>query len=133
MRRVFVCAVAALTLACSAEPPGDDEEAVGVSQQPISSMSRDAIIARAKPAMGYSYWWAHGAWRTDGTQKGSCSGSCPSCSHSGSYGADCSGFVAKVWQVPNDIDVTKDAHPYSTYHFRNQSNEWSTINRSDAA
>jgi MYXO-CTERM domain-containing protein len=118
-------------LGCSAESGQHEQADLGFSQQPISVMSRDAIIARAKTGVGYSYWWAHGAWRLDGTQHGSCSGGCPSCSHSGSYGADCSGFVAKVWQVPNDIAVDDDAHPYSTYHFKNQSNQWSSISRSD--
>ena len=59
------------------------------------------IFARAKLGVGYSYYWGHGSWRDDGTIPGSCSGSCPSCSHTGQYGADCSGFIAKVWQVPS--------------------------------
>ena len=60
-----------------------------------------AWIARlARLGVGYSYWWGHGAWRSDGTQHGTCTGSCPACSHTGGYGADCSGFVAKCWQIP---------------------------------
>ena len=62
--------------------------------------------------------------------KGYCSGSCPSCSHSGSYGADCSGYVAKIWQVPSSNDnVAQDSHPYSTWNFDNQSVSWHTISR----
>src|SRR5262249_39357532 len=70
-------------------------------------MTRDQIIQRGRMATNptggghYSYWWGHGRWRTDGKYQGSCSGSCPSCTHYGSYGADCSGFVAKTWQVPS--------------------------------
>lgn len=86
--------------------------------------SRDQLIQRAQPAAGYSYWWGHGCWRTDGQDRGSCSGSCPSCTHGGSKGADCSGFVGKVWQVPNASPVTQDSHPYSTWNFENQSDHW---------
>jgi len=96
------------------------------------AMTRDQIIARGKGVVGFSYWWGHGRWSTTSTAHGSCSGSCPSCSHSGSYGADCSGFVAKAWQVPSAISVTTDAHPYSTYYFDNYSYHWSTISRSSA-
>src|SRR5262252_6650349 len=48
------------------------------------------IFARAKLGVGYSYYWGHGSWRSDMTQLGSCVGSCPSCTHTGQYGADCS-------------------------------------------
>lgn len=95
-------------------------------------MTRDQIIGMARPAMPYSYWWGHGRWRLDGLDPGLCSGSCPSCTHQGSYGADCSGFVAKAWQVPSPISVTTDAHPYSTFHFQNTSYHWSSISRSSA-
>ena len=94
--------------------------------------TRQELIDRATPAVGYSYWWGHGCWRTDGQQKGSCSGSCPNCSHSGHYGADCSGFVAKVWQVPSASDVTDDAHPYSTRNFRYDETYWTRIDRANA-
>ncbi len=95
-------------------------------------MSRDEIINMAKSGVSYSYYWGHGSWRTDGTQHGSCSGSCPDCTHSGSYGADCSGFVAKVWQVPSPSPVSTNSHPYSTYNFRYESQHWSQVSRSDA-
>lgn len=58
-------------------------------------------IARAKAAMGFSYFWGGGAWVEQGpssSTRGSCTGSCPNCTHRGSYGADCSGLVAKAWQ-----------------------------------
>ena len=79
--------------------------------------------------MGYSYYWGHGSWGTDGRNHGSCSGSCPSCTHTGSYGADCSGFVAKVWQIPSASPVTTDRHPYSTYNFVNSTTHWSRVAR----
>ena len=55
--------------------------------------SPDNAIARAKAAVGFSYYWGGGAWLASGPSSstaGSCTGSCPSCSHSGKYGADCS-------------------------------------------
>ncbi len=93
--------------------------------------ARDAAIARAQTGVGFSYWWGHGRWLASGAtsqNKGYCSGSCPNCSHSGSYGADCSGYVAKVWRVPgNNVDLSTDAHPYSTYNFNNETTHWSPI------
>ncbi len=87
------------------------------------------IFTLARSAVGYSYYWGHGSWRTDGSDHGSCSGSCPSCSHTGRYGADCSGFVAKVWQIPSASAVTTDLHPYSTYNFVNSTTRWSRVSR----
>lgn len=95
-------------------------------------MSRDEIIDLARTGVDYSYWWGHDQWRHDGTQLGSCSGSCPNCTHSGSYGADCSGYVAKVWQVPSPIDITTYSHPYSTESFRYASHHWDQVSRADA-
>lgn len=107
----------------------------GSSSGGTSSAGRDGAIARAKTAMGFSYWWGHARFATSGatsSNKGSCSGSCPSCSHSGSYGGDCSGLAGKVWQVPasSNSDMTKDYHPYSTASFVNSTSQWSIISRS---
>jgi uncharacterized protein YgiM (DUF1202 family) len=97
------------------------------------STGPDRAISRAQSGVGFSYWWGHGRWRADGptsSTRGSCSGSCPSCSHSGSYGADCSGYVAKVWSVPSsNTELTTDAHPYSTYNFYNEQTHWRRISR----
>jgi uncharacterized protein YraI len=98
-----------------------------------SSSVNEAAIARAKSGTGFSYWWGHGRLRTEGptaANKGSCSGSCPNCSHSGSYGADCSGYVAKVWEVPaSNDDITVDSHPYSTSNFNDDTGLWKTVAR----
>ena len=83
------------------------------------AMSPDNAIARAKAAVGFSYYWGGGAWLPGGptsSTKGSCSGSCPSCSHSGKYGADCSGLVAKAWQFGTKA-LESNSHPYSTASF----------------
>jgi hypothetical protein len=94
------------------------------------AVGADGIFALAKLAVGYSYYWGHGSWRDDGATVGSCSGSCPSCTHTGQYGADCSGFVAKVWQVPSASPITLDAHPFSTENFYNDQVYWTQIPRS---
>jgi hypothetical protein len=94
-----------------------------------------AALDRAKAGVGFSYWWGHGRYRPEGPDSstaGSCSGGCPSCTHSGSYGGDCSGFVAKVWQVPSsNDDLTVDSHPYSTANFYEDTSQWSTIPQGD--
>lgn len=89
-----------------------------------------AIFERARAGVGYSYFWGHGAWREDGTQRGTCTGSCPSCSHTGAYGADCSGFIAKVWQVPRPSALDDDQHPYTTQNFYNDQTHWRPVQRS---
>ena len=110
-------------------------EQLGTTEQAISVTE---IISRAQSGVGFSYWWGHGRWVPTGatsTNKGTCTGSCPGCSHTGaSNGADCSGYVAKVWQVPAyNTDITRDSHPYSTDHFRNRTDlEWVRISRGTA-
>lgn len=94
-------------------------------------------VQRAKSAVGGTYWWGHGRWfpfGQGGSNGGSCSGSCPNCSHSGSTGADCSGYVAKLWQVPSsNTSLTTDLHPYSTLSFKGSSSQWRTVDRGSAA
>jgi len=100
---------------------------------PANPGGREAALGRARAGVGFSYWWGHGRWLPAGpssSTRGSCTGSCPSCRHSGSNGADCSGFVGKVWQVPaGNNDLARDSHPYSTWNFYNQRNEWRVIDR----
>jgi hypothetical protein len=100
----------------------------------IAANTRDGAIQRAKSGVGASYWWGHGRWIPFGANPGSCAGSCPSCSHSGSTGADCSGYVAKIWEVPaSNSNLTVDSHPYSTASFYGASSQWRTISRSSLA
>ena len=107
----------------------------GVSSDPVDidgPASPANAIARAKAAMGFSYYWGGGAWLASGptsSSKGSCSGSCPSCTHSGKYGADCSGLVAKAWQFGTKA-LEVNSHPYSTADFiRDLPGKWSTVSR----
>jgi cell wall-associated NlpC family hydrolase len=94
--------------------------------------SPDNALARAKKAVGFSYYWGGGAWLGAGVSsstRGSCTGSCPSCSHSGKYGADCSGLVAKAWQFGTKA-LEVNSHPYSTASFVNDAaGKWSTVSR----
>ena len=94
--------------------------------------SRANTIARAASAMGFSYYWGGGAWLSEGPETstaGSCSGSCPSCSHEGAYGADCSGLVAKAWQY-GSTDLSTNSHPYSTADLVfDIAGKWSTVAR----
>lgn len=55
--------------------------------------------ARAMSAWGFSYHWGGEAWNPESQSPGSCTGNCPDCDHSGSWGADCSGLITKVWKV----------------------------------
>jgi hypothetical protein len=93
-------------------------------------------VQRAQSGVGFSYWWGHGRWIPGGlssSNKGVCTGSCPNCSHTGGYGADCSGYVGKIWQVgANGSDPTVDGHPYSTSTFVGSSSSWSTVARGNA-
>jgi hypothetical protein len=99
------------------------------------SAGRQEAIDRGKSVKGFSYYWGHGAWLAAGatsSNKGSCSGSCPSCSHSGQYGADCSGFVGKAWKVQGATGaLSTNEHPYGTIHFVNDTSQWKTVSRSN--
>jgi hypothetical protein len=82
--------------------------------------------------VGFSYRWGGGCWSPGSSAIGACYGSCPNCTHSGEWGADCSGYVSKIWQTPNAQPVTECDHPYSTYNFFFESTHWNTIPRSSA-
>lgn len=102
--------------------------------QPGTASSREEAITRAKSAVGFGYRWGKGRWLPFGVtsqNKGVCTGSCPNCSYRGEFGADCSGFAAKVWTVPSwNDDMAKESHPYSTWDFVKDGSQWSTISRS---
>ena len=101
----------------------------------IVTADRAGAILRAQSGVGFSYYWGHGSWNPNAltaSNAGSCTGDCPNCTHSGRYGADCSGYVAKTWQVPSsNSTLTSDSHPYSTATFVTDSSQRSTIDRAD--
>jgi uncharacterized protein YgiM (DUF1202 family) len=87
-------------------------------------------MARAESGVGFSYHWGGGCWEQGGSH-GACYGSCPNCTHSGTWGADCSGYVAKVWQVPGKSATSTCEHPYSTVNFNNSHDHWYDVSRSN--
>lgn len=103
-----------------------------------SSSLMTQVFERAAAGVGFAYWWGHGAWLAGGptsSTQSTCYGSCPSCSHAGHYGADCSGFVAKSWIVPgSNSTLSNDEHPYSTWNFYNTTGggQWAGVSRSSA-
>ncbi len=129
------CSGQYLTLVTAAS--GGSGTGTGTGTTPGSS-ALDAVFTRAISGVGFAYWWGHGAWLPEGptsSTQSTCSGSCPSCSHAGQYGADCSGYVAKVWQVPSsNTALSRDAHPYSTGDFLNSTGggQWSQVTRANA-
>ena len=101
------------------------------------SMSRAEIVAIAKTIPGFSYWWGGGKWKPgDLANKGKCtpngSSGCPNCSHSGLWGADCSGFVGKAWQIDKPTALETYYHPYNTSMFKANSTWWNHISRGSA-
>ena len=86
------------------------------------------IINACNAFVGFSYWWGGGRLKVGGKDYGKCYSPTYS-GHKGSYGADCSGFVAKVWQLSAAMPFDKNLHPYSTYHFYNHKSHWSHISR----
>lgn len=100
----------------------------------LNTDSRDGAVVRGKSVAGFSYHWGGGAWDPTSSAHGACYGSCPNCTHSGSWGADCSGFVAKAWIVPStNTPVSKQWHPYSTANFVNDTSAWHTVSRGSVA
>jgi hypothetical protein len=98
------------------------------------ALNASDLINRAKSSVGFSYWWGHGVWNPSSPSKGACSGSCPSCSHSGSYGADCSGMVAKAWITPDsNSNFTADSHPYHSSAWTVDNTYWFGVARGSAA
>lgn len=101
-------------------------------------MTRDELICRAHSGLGYSYYWGGACWCRNGCNRdtscstGDCVGSgCPNnCYHVGTYGADCSGFTTKVWQVPNPIETTTCGHgSYTASSYHSNGTYWDLIPR----
>ncbi len=99
------------------------------------AMTVDEIIAIAVTVPGFSYWWGGSKWKPGATDMGTCTpdpgttGGCPKCTHAGSWGADCSGFVAKAWQIDKPMGLDVEYHPYSTVNFVNDTTWWTKIDR----
>ncbi|MBK8014278.1 MAG: SH3 domain-containing protein [Deltaproteobacteria bacterium] len=96
------------------------------------STDLESMLARARSGVGFSYHWGGGCWSPESSSTGACYGSCPSCSHKGTWGADCSGYVAKIWQVPGETSLESCGHPYSSADFYSSTTHWSRVSRSSA-
>lgn len=126
MRRRAVCIALGLGPGLAALIPGS------ASATP-ATMSVDDIVKIAVTIPGFSYFWGGSAWSPGATDKGVCTPTatdgCPSCTHTGAWGADCSGFLAKAWQIPAPIGLDVVSHPYSTQNFVNDTTWWTPISR----
>jgi hypothetical protein len=122
---------------CSAAVETGEPEIGTESEALTQKMARDQIVALAQGGVGFSYKWGGDQWDpSDKAHPGKCIPSCagcgcPSCTHSGSWGADCSGYLAKVWQVPGPISVSKSGgHPYVAASFAGTGAHWTAIKMS---
>ncbi|MCA9669278.1 MAG: SH3 domain-containing protein [Myxococcales bacterium] len=95
-------------------------------------LTPDGIVATGRAFTGFSYWWGGARlpnpWQTAGKSRGTCRSSTYS-GHSGTYGADCSGFVGMIWQLPTANSFESNSHPYSTYQFYYNRTYWSALDR----
>lgn len=101
------------------------------AQAEPAAMTRDAVLDLVKPAVGHGYFWGHNTWTSDGSNKGTCSGDCPTCTFKGTVGTDCSGLVSKAWQIPSALQITTYATYITTDVFRFQELYWKRIQRSE--
>ena len=128
MKKIIICLLLMIFYSC-----GNDEQNIEYSSQEfeLTTSQKNAIIARALKTVGHSYWWGHARFSSSNSNNlGYCIGSCPSCTHSGQYGADCSGMTAKVWEVPSNNKLTSpDNHPFSTANFNVDGTYWKKVDR----
>jgi cell wall-associated NlpC family hydrolase len=124
----IIAALLLFVVACGTE---QQEAEYSELESELTTAQKNTIMSRASKTVGYSYWWGGARFGVSNTSDfGSCMGSCPSCSHNGRYGADCSGMVAKVWEVPSNNKFTgTNSHPYSTADFYNSEILWKRIER----
>lgn len=123
---------------------------------PSDPISREEIINRADQGLGYGYWWSHARWKTDQTKQGFCTvtgtNACKDshCTYTGfddqgnqvscpmgptntgpnCYGADCSGYTFKSWNLGSKKDVSVDEHgPYVAASFKSGAAQCKKISR----
>lgn len=102
--------------------------------------TKESIVCRGTSGVGFSYAWGGECWCANGCQPdlancnpGQCtpnpgSSGCPDCTHTGTYGADCSGFVSKAWQVPNPYPVEAcDVPRYTASQFTSNHSYWNVV------
>ena len=95
-------------------------------------LTRSGVINSAAAFVGFSYAWGGASlpnpWETAGANRGSCQSS-GYAGHRGNYGADCSGLIGDVWQLPEHQSFESGAHPFSTYELFHQRDHWAPVER----
>jgi hypothetical protein len=98
-----------------------------------ASSGVQAAMERARSGVGFSYFWGGGCWDPGSSAAGACYGSCPNCRHEGRFGADCSAYVSKVWQVGGQNNLTTCDHgPLTSGSYYSSRTNWSQVSRSNA-
>src|SRR5262249_15155492 len=108
--------------------------AAGTAGGSPAPMTRDAILSNATTVVGFRHWWGGRQGRPGSRDKGKCgpwSGHRRwlECNRYGSWGADCSGFAGKAWQVPSPIALTTASHPYVASNWTHSATYWTVISR----
>jgi hypothetical protein len=111
--------------AMDAQSPKPD---AGATPSKVIEVSRDGIINACQAFVGFSYWYGSAQFEVGSKEYGQCYSLS---SHSGSNGADCSGFASKVWQLPEAMPFNKNLHPFSTYSFYYDKTHWDHISRGE--
>lgn len=80
--------------------------------------------------MGFGYWWGHARWDLAGAtpeNRGQCIDN--NSDYHGEFGADCSGFVSKIWGFPEgNSDVYVDRHgPGTGAYAEDRPGSWWTV------
>ena len=112
----------------------------GVARSAPPEEAKEAIVCRGTSGEGFSYDWGGECWCADGCEPdldncapGQCtpnqgSSGCPDCTHTGTYGADCSGFVSKAWQVPDPYPLNAcDVPRYTASMFTSNHSYWNVV------
>lgn len=110
----------------------------------LSSTRIDAL-ARARKAMGFSYWWSNARWPQTGAttwpvdNRGKCDGICGGakpCTHRATgggeeFGSDCSGLVSAVWGFGSS-DTNEKNNGFATVAYSRDNARWKTVELADA-
>jgi len=94
------------------------------------SFGRATVLDNSKAFVGFSYYWGGARLPFWSTDYGVCYSSTYG-GHGGANGADCSGYVAKVWEVPEAMPFEDNLHPFSTADFYSGYDHWYPISRND--
>ena len=128
MKNIIATLLLFVIFSCGSE---QQEAEYSTYEGELTTAQKSVILNRSKQTIGYSYWWGHARFGNSGTSDfGSCIGVGSNSTHNGRFGADCSGMVAKVWEVPSNNKLTSpDNHPFSTADFNVDGTYWKKVDR----